>query len=123
MTIAVGLLASLGVQAPVNAVELERQGSCSKGSIWKADIELEYNYWDLGFEVNTRSTAGTWRLLVKQNGRTVENIRSVAIKEWDETTAEVDWSLLRKDTSGSDKFFFSAKNLKTGEICRTVMRG
>jgi hypothetical protein len=108
------LISTIGLAAPANAIELERQGNCSMGSIWTADIELERGYWDLDFEVDSRADQGTWRLLVKQNGKQVYKNRAQAIQEWDENYSEVDWSLLRKDTAGNDRFFFGAKNLATG---------
>lgn len=117
------LISTIGLAAPANAIELERQGNCSMGSIWTADIELERGYWDLDFEVDSRADQGTWRLLVKQNGKQVYKNRAQAIQEWDENYSEVDWSLLRKDTAGNDRFFFGAKNLATGELCRAIMRG
>ena len=116
------LVATIGVAAPANAIERETRGNCNQGSIWFADIELEYGVWDLGFEVNTRAEEGTWRLLVKQNGRTVSNSRAEAFRDWDDNYSEVEWDLIQRDRPGNDRFFLSAKNLATGEICRTTIR-
>lgn len=123
IAISVGLMATLGVAAPASAIEIERQGECSMGSQWSAGIEKEYGVWDVDFEIDTRTSDGTWRFLLKQNGRTVERDRSKAIRDWDDNYSEVEWNVIQDDTAGRDKFFFSAKNLSTGEICRTVLRG
>ena len=120
--VGLSLVGTIVVAAPANAIERETRGNCSQGSIWFAEIELEYGVWDLGFEVNTRAEEGKWRLLVKQNGRTVSNSRAEAFRDWDDNYSEIEWDLIQRDRPGNDRFFMRAKNLTTGEICRTTIR-
>lgn len=120
---ALALLPAALLAAPAQAVEIEQQGNCSMGSIFSAEIEREFNVWDLSFDVDTRETTGTWRLIVNQNGQRVERIRAQAVRDFDDSYAEVEWNLIRPDRGGTDRFFFSAKNLSTGEICRVTLRG
>lgn len=120
---ALALAGGVFLAAPAQAMEIERAGNCSMGSVFNAEIEREYNVWDLSFEVNTRAADQTWRLLVKQNGQRVSNVRAQAVQDWDDSYSEVEWDLIRPDRSGTDRFFMGAKNLTTGEICRVTLRG
>ena len=108
---------------PAQAVEIEKQGNCSMGSIFSAEIEKEFNVWDLSFDVDTKDLTSNWRLIVNQNGNRVLNSRAEAVKDFDDSYAEVEWSLIRPDRAGTDRFFMSAKNLTSGEICKVVLRG
>lgn len=117
------LTASVFLAAPAQAMDIEKQGNCTMGSVFQAEIEREFNVWDLSFEVNTRTADQTWRLIVNQNGKRVSNIRAQAIQDWDDSYSEVEWDLIRPDRAGTDRFFMSAKNLTTGEICKVTLRG
>ena len=119
----VATLPGLLIAAPAQATEIERSGNCSMGSIFSAEIELEYNVWDINFEVNTREAGDTWRLIVNQNGKRVSKQRVQSFQDWDDSYSEVEWSLIRPHRAGDDRFFMSAKNLSTGEICKITLRG
>jgi hypothetical protein len=108
---------------PASAVEIEKQGNCSMGSVFSAEIEKEFNVWDLSFDVDTKDLTSNWRLIVNQNGNRVLNSRAEAVKDFDDSYAEVEWNVIRPDRSGTDRFFMSAKNLTTGEICKVTLRG
>lgn len=120
---ALALAGGVFLVAPAQAVDIEKQGNCSMGSVFQAEIDLEYNVWDLSFEVNTRTADQTWRLIVNQNGKRVSNVRAQAIKDWDDNYSEVEWDLIRPNRAGTDRFFMSAKNLTTGEVCKVTLRG
>lgn len=108
--------------APANAVEIERSGSCSAGSIWQADLELEYRVFDLGFEIDTKNADETWTFTLKQNGKRVLNESRTASKEFDDSYAEVEWDVIRPDRKGNDSFNFRAVNKTSGEICKVTLR-
>lgn len=122
-SLALALVPGIILAAPANAVEIERQGNCSMGSIFSAEIEKEFNVWDLSFDVDTKELNSTWRLIVNQNGTRVSKTRAEAVKDFDDSYAEVEWNLIRPDRAGTDRFFMSAKNLSSGEICKVVLRG
>lgn len=120
---AASLLPAVLIAAPAQAREIERTGTCTMNSVFTAEIEREYNVWDLSFEVDTLKAGDTWRLIVNQNGKRVANQKAKAIQNWDDSYAELDWDLIRPNRPGADRFFMSAKNLTTGEICRVTLRG
>ncbi len=117
------LIPGVLLAAPAHATEIQKQGSCSAGSLFSAEIEREFNVWDVSFDVDTQDLTSSWRLTVNQNGSRVANSTAPAVKDFDDGYAEVEWNLIRPDRAGKDRFVFSARNLTTGETCRTVLRG
>ena len=108
--------------APANAIEVERSGNCSAGSIWHADLELEYKVFDLSFEIDTRNTDGNWNFTLKQNGKRAYSDSRPAIKDFDDSYAEVEWDVIRPDRKGSDSFSFRAVNQTSGEVCKVTLK-
>lgn len=117
-TIAIPLLAT-----PAAAVEVERRGTCSAGSLWNASVEREFGVYDLDFEIDTRDADSTWNLKVLHNQKQASTRTAKAVLEWDDNYAEVDWSLLRPNRKGTDTFTFRATNATTGETCSTTIKG
>lgn len=114
------LISSLAVSA--SAREMVRTGNCSAGSIYEADMELEYRVWDLSFDVETRTANQNWTFTLKQNGKSVYNSTKSAVSDFDDNYAEVEWDVIRPDRSSRDRFQFVAKNQVTGEVCRVTLR-
>lgn len=112
-------LAVLPVSA--QAVEIERMGTCSAGSMWNAELELEYRVFDLSFDVDTRNSGEMWTLTLKQNGKRVATQTLEAMKDFDDSYAELDWDLIRPDRKGKDTFVFRAVNKTSGEVCRATL--
>ncbi len=112
-------LAVLPVSA--QAVEIERMGTCSAGSMWNAELELEYRVFDLSFDVDTRNAGEMWTLSLKQNGKRVASQTLEAMKDFDDSYAELDWDLIRADRKGKDTFVFRAVNKTSGEVCRATL--
>lgn len=108
--------------ASAYAIETEQSGKCSSGSLWQADLELEYNVFDLSLEINTRKSDEVWKFSLRHNGKRVTNESRTAIKKFDDSYAEVEWDVIRPDRKGSDSFKFRAVNQVTGEVCRATLR-
>lgn len=112
-------LAVLPVSA--QAVEIERMGACSAGSMWNAELELEYRVFDLSFDVDSRNAGEQWKLTLNHNGKRVANQTVEAMKDFDDSYAELEWDLIRPDRKGKDTFTFRAVNQMTGEVCKATL--
>lgn len=118
---AIGALLIAGA-APAMA-NVERRGMCSATSTWEADADREFDFFELDFEVNTPTADENWRLVVRQNGKTIYTDTRPAIRDFDDQLADVDWSLTARDKAGTrDQFAFTAKNQVTNETCRATIR-
>lgn len=106
------------------SADTETRGTCSASSGWEADIEREYTVYAIDFEVKTRQAGERWQLTVQQNGKKVfTNTRATTV-DFDDRYADIDWEIVRPDRAGvSDRFVLTARNLTTGEQCRTTLRG
>lgn len=107
---------------PAKAVEVEKTGNCSSGSLWQADLELEYQVFDLGFEINTRNGNQNWNFTLRHNGKRVLSDSRTSVKEFDDSYAEVEWDVIRPDRKGNDTFTFRAVNQVSGEVCRATLK-
>ena len=105
------------------AIETEQKGNCSSGSIWQADLELEFEVFDLGFEIDTKNTDENWNFTLRHNGKRVFSQSLPAVKDFDDSYAEVEWDVVRPDRRGSDTFKFRAVNQVSGEVCKATLRG
>jgi len=107
---------------PAKAVEVEKTGNCSAGSLWQADLELEYQVFDLGFEIDTRNGNENWNFTLRHNGKRVLSDSRTSVKEFDDSYAEVEWDVIRPDRKGNDTFTFRAVNQVSGEVCRATLK-
>lgn len=107
---------------PAKAVEVEKTGNCSAGSLWQADLELEYQVFDLGFEIDTRNGNENWNFTLRHNGKRVLSDSRTSVKEFDDSYAEVEWDVIRPDRKGNDTFAFRAVNQVSGEVCRATLK-
>ena len=107
---------------PATAIETEKTGKCSAGSIWQADLELEYKVFDLGFEIDTKNADENWNFTLRQNGKRVVSENRTTVKDFDDSYAEVEWDLIRPDRKGSDTFTFRAVNQTSGEVCKATLK-
>ena len=120
-TITAGVSVCLAVPA---AADVEPRGMCSAASAWEADIERDFGVYDIDFEVKTQVVGERWRLVLQQNGRSVYSDTRATVQDVDGRYADVDWEIVRPDRAGtSERFILSARNISTGETCRTALRG
>lgn len=104
------------------AFETEKSGKCSAGSIWQADLELEYRVFDLGFEIDSKNGDESWYFTLRHNGKRVVNESRDAIKDFDDSYAEVEWDVVRPDRKGRDTFTFRSVNQVSGEVCKATLK-
>ncbi len=104
------------------AIETEKTGKCSAGSIWQADLELDYKVFDLGFEIDTKNADENWNFTLRHNGKRVVSENRTTVKDFDDSYAEVEWDLIRPDRKGSDTFTFRAVNQTSGEVCKATLK-
>jgi hypothetical protein len=104
------------------ARETEKFGDCSAGSVWHADLELEYKVFDLGFEIDTKNSNESWKFSLSHNGKRVVSDSRSAIKDFDDSYAEVEWDVIRPDRKGLDTFAFRAVNQVSGEVCKVTLK-
>ena len=107
---------------PATAIETEKTGKCSAGSIWQADLELEYKVFDLGFEIDTKNADENWNFTLRHNGKRVVSENRTTVKDFDDSYAEVEWDFIRPDRKGSDTFTFRAVNQTSGEVCKATLK-
>ena len=107
---------------PATAIETEKTGKCSAGSIWQADLELEYKVFDLGFEIDTKNADENWNFTLRHNGKRVVSDTSTTVKDFDDSYAEVEGDLIRPDRKGGDTFAFRAVNQSSGEVCKATLK-
>ena len=107
---------------PATAIETEKTGKCSAGSIWQADLELEYKVFDLGVEIDTKNADENWNFTLLHNGKRVVSENRTTVKDFDDSYAEVEWELIRPDRKGSDTFTFRAVNQTSGEVCKATLK-
>ena len=104
------------------AIETEKTGKCSAGSIWQADLELEYKVFDLSFEIDAKNADENWNFTLRHNGKRVVSENRTTVKDFDDSYAEVEWDLIRPDRKGSDTFTFRAVNQTSGEVCKATLK-
>ena len=124
-TLLTALMASASLilaSTPATAIETEKTGKCSAGSIWQADLELEYKVFDLGFEIDTKNADENWNFTLRHNGKRVVSENRTTVKDFDDSYAEVEWDLIRPDRKGSDTFTFRAVNQTSGEVCKATLK-
>ena len=89
--------------------------------MWNAELELEYRVFDLSFDVDSRNAGEQWKLTLNHNGKRVANQTVEAMKDFDDSYAELEWDLIRPDRKGKDTFTFRAVNQMTGEVCKATL--
>lgn len=123
VTAALAVTTTMSFASPANA-DVETRGTCSASSTWEADLERGFGAYGFDFEVKTAESGQQWRLSVAQNGKRVYANTRTATADVDDRYADVDWELVRPDRPNiSDRFELVARNLVTGETCRTTLRG
>lgn len=109
--------------APAASADVDKRGTCSAASTWTSSLDLERGTFDVEFEVRTATVGQRWKLTVKQNGSRVYTKTRRAKADDDRPGAEVQWELRRSNHPNMPEVFdLRAKNLVTGEVCKTSLR-
>lgn len=114
-------LTILAVALPASAVaapERERDGFCRAGSEWNLYVGREDGRrLEVDFEVDSERRGERWRVVLKNDGKVFH--RSTRRTN---QAGEFDIERYTRDGSGKDKIVARAKSLRTGEVCRAVIR-
>lgn len=100
------------------AQEKERVGRCSAGSEWELYVGREDGRrLEVDFEVDSDRRGEAWRVQLKNDGR-------VFFRGQRRTNGagEFDVERYTRDGRGQDRIVARAKSLRTGEVCRAVIR-
>ncbi len=123
---ALAVLALVAAAAPVAVAgtatagpgDLVRRGSCSGSTDWKLKAKHDDGRLEVEGEVDSNRNGQDWRWRMIHDG-------SVSARGWATTHAPSgSFSVERRmvNRSGTDKIVFKARNPRTGEVCRGVVR-
>ena len=123
---ALAVLALVAAAAPVAVAgtatagdgDVVRRGSCSGSSDWKLKAKHDDGRLEVEGEVDSSRNGQDWRWWMIHDG-------SVSARGWATTRAPSgSFSVERRmvNRSGTDKIVFKARNPRTGEVCRGVVR-
>ena len=123
---ALAVLALVAAAAPVAVSgtatagddDVVRRGSCSGSTDWKLKAKHDDGRLEVEGEVDSNRNGQDWRWRMIHNG-------SVSARGWATTHAPSgSFSVERRmvNRSGTDKIVFKARNPRTGEVCRGVVR-
>jgi len=123
---ALAVLALVAAAAPVAVAgtatagdgDVVRRGSCSGSTDWKLKAKHDDGRLEVEGEVDSNRNGQAWRWRMIHDG-------SVSARGWATTHAPSgSFSVERRmvNRSGTDKIVFKARNPRTGEVCRGVVR-
>ena len=123
---ALAVLALVAAAAPVAVAgtatagdgDVVRRGSCTGHTDWKLKAKHDDGRLEVEGEVDSNRNGQNWRWRMVHNG-------SVSARGWATTHApsgsfEVERRMV--NLGGTDKIVFRARNPRTGEVCRGVVR-
>ena len=100
------------------AQEREREGFCRAGSEWNLYVGREDGRrLEVDFEVDSDRRGERWRVVLKNDGKVFH--RSTRLTN---QAGEFDIERFTRDGRGKDRIVARAKSLRTGEVCRAVIR-
>jgi hypothetical protein len=119
-TIAGTLLAPLALAAPASAGDGDviRRGSCSGSTDWKLKAGPEDGRIEVEGEIDSNRNGQTWRWRLLHNGDL--SARGTATTRAPSGSFEVRRVVV--NTAGTDRLVFRARNPRSGEVCRGVLR-
>ncbi len=123
---ALAVLALVAAAAPVAVAgtatagdgDVVRRGSCTGSTDWKLKAQHDDGRHEVEGEVDSNRNGQDWRWRMIHNG-------SVSARGWATTHAPSgSFSVERRmvNLGGTDKIVFKARNPRTGEVCRGVVR-
>ena len=118
--LAVAILLPLGVAAPAHANDDDviRRGSCSGATDWKLKASPEDGRIEVEGEIDSNRVGQTWRWRLRHNGAL--SAKGTATTKAPSGSFEVRRVVV--DAPGTDKLVFRARNPRTDEVCRGVVR-
>lgn len=101
-----------------NEGDVIRRGSCTGASDWKLKASPENGRIEVEGEVDSNRNGQTWRWRILHNGSL--SARGTATTQPPSGSFEVRRVLV--DATGTDTIAFRARNPRTDEVCRGVLR-
>lgn len=115
LVVAVMTLMASTAAARVGDRGVVRVGSCTGSSTSKLKLKLEDGRTEVEFEVDENRVGRRWRVVIARNGRAV----FIAIRR---TVAPSGSFEVRRLIGGRGRFAATARELRTGEVCRASAR-
>jgi len=116
-TIAVPVTLAVPADARGGA-EVIRTGDCSLRADWKLKVKQDNGRLEVEAEVDSNRVGQTWRWFIRHNGSI--SARGVATTQAPSGSFTVRRRLV--DLAGIDTIVFRARNPRTDEVCRGVVR-
>ncbi len=118
--LALSTVVPLALAAPATAGDGEviRRGSCSGSTDWKLKAKPDDGRLEVEGEVDSNRNGQNWRWRLVHN-------RSVSARGWATTrgpSGSFDVERRMVNLRGTDTIVFRARNPRTGEVCRGVVR-
>lgn len=118
--LALSTVVPLALAAPATAGDGEviRRGSCSGSTDWKLKAKPDDGRLEVEGEVDSNRNGQNWRWRLVHNG-------SVSARGWATTrgpSGSFDVERRMVNLRGTDTIVFRARNPRTGEVCRGVVR-
>jgi hypothetical protein len=109
---------ALAAPATAGGGEVIHRGSCSGSTDWKLKAKHDDGRLEVEGEVDSNRTGQNWRWVFRHNG-------SVSARGWATTRGpsgsfEVERRMV--NLRGTDTIVFRARNPRSGEVCRGVVR-
>ena len=124
VTTTVGIVAAATVSmvaagpAVANDDDVIRRGSCTGATDWKLKASPEDGRIEVEGEIDSNRNGQTWRWRIRHNGSL--SARGTATTQPPSGSFEVRRVLV--DAGGTDTIVFRARNPRTDEVCRGVLR-
>lgn len=124
VTTTIGVLAAATVSmvaagpAVANDDDVIRRGSCTGATDWKVKASPEDGRIEVEGEIDSNRNGQTWRWRIRHNGSL--SARGTATTQPPSGSFEVRRVLV--DAGGTDTIVFRARNPRTDEVCRGVLR-
>jgi hypothetical protein len=101
-----------------NEDDVVRRGSCSGSTDWKLKAGPEDGRIEVEGEIDSNHDGQTWRWRLRHNGSL--SAKGTATTQGPSGSFEVRRVVV--DASGTDRLVFRARNPRTDEVCRGVLR-
>lgn len=120
LAVAGAVLAVAGLAVPAGATDGDviRRGSCTGATDWKLKASPEDGRIEVEGEVDSNKSGQTWRWRLRHNGW----LSSTGTATTQPPSGSFEVRRVIVDVSGTDTIAFRARNPKTDEICRGVVR-
>jgi hypothetical protein len=118
LTAAPAVVAVVAAPAYANDDDVVRRGSCSGSTDWKLKASPEDGRIEVEGEIDSNHNGQTWRWRLRHNGSL--SAKGTATTQGPSGSFEVRRVVV--DAADADRLVFRARNPRTDEVCRGVLR-